>query len=59
MTVSIYNEDRKFDKGYLRTLMLLDRKLYPFIGIEQNGEIKYKPLGVFYSDEWEIGRAHV
>ena len=27
MTVSIYNEDRKFDKGYLRTLMLLDRKL--------------------------------
>ena len=54
MTVSIYNEDRKFDKGYLRTLMLLDRKLYPFIGIEQNGEIEYKPLGVFYSDEWDI-----
>ncbi len=54
MTVSIYNEDRKFDKGYLRTLMLLDRKLFPFIGIEQNGEIEYKPLGVFYSDEWDI-----
>ena len=54
MTVSIYNEDRKFDKGYLRTLMLLDRKLYPFIGIEKDGEIEYKPLGVFYSDEWDI-----
>lgn len=54
MTVSIYNEDRKFDKGYLRTLMLLDRKLYPFIGIENGGKIEFKPLGVFYSDEWDI-----
>ncbi len=54
MTVSIYNENRKFDKGYLRTLMLLDRKLYPYIGIEKDGEIEYKPLGVFYSDEWDI-----
>lgn len=54
MTVSIYNDDRKFDKGYLRTLMLLDRKLYPFIGIENGGKIEYKPLGVFYSDEWDI-----
>lgn len=54
MTVSILNTDRKFDKGYLRTLMLLDRKLYPYIGIEKNGEIKYEPLGVFYSDEWDI-----
>lgn len=54
MTVQIYNEDRKFDKGYLRTLMLLDRKLMPYIGIEKNGEIEYKPLGVFYSDEWDI-----
>jgi len=54
MTVSIYNENRKFDKGYLRTLMLLDRKLFPYIGIEKEGEIEYKPLGVFYSDEWDI-----
>ncbi|MCM1441760.1 MAG: hypothetical protein NC131_21495 [Roseburia sp.] len=54
MTVSIYNEERKFDKGYLRTLMLLDRKLYPYIGIEKDGEIEYKPLGIFYSDEWDI-----
>lgn len=54
MVVNIYNEDRKFDKGYLRRLMLLDRKLYPYIGIEKDGEIEYKPLGVFYSDEWDI-----
>ncbi len=54
MVVNIYNEDRKFDKGYLRRLMLLDRKLYPYIGIEKNGKIEYKPLGVFYSDEWDI-----
>lgn len=54
MTVSIFNEDRKFDKGYLRTLMLLDRKLYPYIGIEKDGTIEYTPLGVFYSDEWNL-----
>lgn len=54
MTVQIYNEARKFDKGYLRTLMLLDRKLYPYIGVENNGVIEYKSLGVFYSDEWDI-----
>lgn len=54
MTVQIYNEACKFDKGYLRTLMLLDRKLTPYLGIEKNGEIEYKPLGVFYSDEWDI-----
>lgn len=54
MTVNIYNENRKFDKGYLRTLMLLDRKLFPYIGIEKDGKIEYKSLGVFYSDEWDI-----
>ena len=55
MTVQIYNEARKFDKGYLRTLMLLDRKLYPYIGVENNGVIEYKSLGVFLnSDEWDI-----
>lgn len=54
MTVQIYNEARKFDKGYLRTLMLLDGKLYPYIGVENNGVIEYKSLGVFYSDEWDI-----
>lgn len=54
MTVTIHNENRKFDKGYLRKLMLLDRKLYPYIGMEKDGQIEYKPLGVFYSDEWDI-----
>lgn len=54
MTVQIYNDDRKFDKGYLRSLMILDRKLMPYIGIERNGKIEYEPLGVFYSDDWDI-----
>ncbi|MEG1882001.1 MAG: hypothetical protein RR207_05880 [Clostridia bacterium] len=54
MTVSLYNLNRKFDKGYLRSLMILDRKLQPSIGIEKNGEIEYTELGTFYSDEWQI-----
>ncbi|MDE6604781.1 MAG: hypothetical protein K2K85_02025 [Clostridia bacterium] len=54
MSVSIYNEERKFDKGYLRALMLLDRKLMPYVGIERNGKIEYVSLGTFYSDEWDI-----
>ena len=54
MTVSVYNEDRKFDKGYLRTLMLLDRKLLPYIGVENDGKTEYTALGTFYSDEWTI-----
>lgn len=54
MTVVMYNDNRKFDKGYLRTLMLLDRKVYPYIGIEKDGQIEYRPLGCFYSEEWDI-----
>lgn len=54
MTVTVYNEGRKFDKGYLRTLMLLDRKLLPYIGVENDGKIEYTALGTFYSDEWTI-----
>jgi hypothetical protein len=56
MTVSIYNHNRKFDKGYLRTLMMLDRKLIPYIGIEKDGFIEYTKLGTFYSDEWQISQ---
>ena len=56
MTVNIFNKDRKFDKGYLRSLMILDRKLLPSIGIETDGEVKYQPLGTFYSDEWQINQ---
>lgn len=56
LVVSIYNENRKFDKGYLKTLMVLDRKVEPSIGIEENGEIKWTALGTFYSDEWQINQ---
>ena len=56
MTVSLYNEERKFDKGYLRSLMVLDRKVMPYIGVEKNGQIEYTALGTFYSDEWQISQ---
>lgn len=54
MTVTLHNTDRKFDKGYLRSLMILGRKIYPCIGIEKNGEVEYTKLGTFYSEEWQI-----
>lgn len=54
--INIFNKCRKFDKGYLRSLMILDRKLLPSIGIETDGEVKYQPLGTFYSDEWQINQ---
>ncbi len=56
MTVSIHNVDRKFDKGYLRSLMVLDRKLKPYLGIEKDGVVEYTALGTFYSDEWQISQ---
>ena len=56
MTVSLHNTDRKFDKGYLRSLMILDRKLKPSIGIEKNGAIVWTALGTFYSDEWNVSQ---
>lgn len=57
MTVTLHNTDRKFDKGYLRSLVVLDRKITPSIGIEnENGEIEYTPLGTFYSDEWQMSQ---
>ena len=54
MYVSIYNKDSKFTTGYLKKLLVLDRKIKPFIGIVENGEVVYTPLGTFYSDEWKI-----
>lgn len=54
MCVSIYNKDSKFTTGYLKKLLVLDRKIKPFIGIVENGEVVYTPLGTFYSDEWKI-----
>lgn len=56
MTVSIHNTDRKFDRGYLRSLLLLDRKIRPSIGVEKNGKIEYTSLGTFYSDEWQVSQ---
>lgn len=54
MTVSLYNDERKFDRGYLRSLMILDRKLIPYIGVEKDGELEYTQLGTYFSDEWQI-----
>ncbi len=56
MTVSLHNTDRKFDKGYLRSLLILDRKLKPYIGVEKDGVIQYTALGTFYSDEWQVSQ---
>ena len=53
-TISIYNRDRKFDRGYLKELVLLDRKVIPYIGIDKNNSIEYTQLGEFYSDEWKV-----
>lgn len=57
LTVSIHNTDRKFDQGYLRSLVILDRKVTPSIGMQdETGNIVYTPLGTFYSDEWEVSQ---
>lgn len=55
-SVILYNADRKFDCGYLRSLLLLDRKITFSIGIEKNGLIEYDILGQFYSDEWQVSQ---
>lgn len=54
MSVSIYNKERKFNVGYLKNLLILDRKVKPYIGIEKDGTIEYTSLGTFYSDEWKV-----
>ena len=54
MSVTIYNRDKKFTTGYLKSLLVLDRKVKPYIGIEKNGVTTYTPLGTFYSEEWKI-----
>lgn len=56
---TLYNKDRKFDKGYLRSLLLLNRKVIPYIGIERDGEIDYTKLGTFYSDEWTVPQTDI
>ena len=56
---TLYNKERKFDKGYLRSLLLLNRKVIPYIGIERDGEIDYTKLGTFYSDEWTVPQTDI
>ncbi len=59
-TFTIYNRERKFDKGYLKELILLDRKVQPYIGIEnEDGEIEYTKFGTFYTDDWSIPQSDV
>ena len=53
-TITLLNKDRKFDKGYLKDMLLLGRKVIPYIGIENNGKVEYTKLGTFYSDEWNV-----
>ena len=55
LNVTIYNKDRKFDLGHLKDYLLLDRTVIPYIGIEnEQGEVEYQQLGVYYSDEWSV-----
>ncbi len=54
MTVTIYNKERKFTTGYLKNLLILDRKVKPYIGTIVNGVITYTALGTFYSEEWKV-----
>lgn len=55
LNVTIHNKDRKFDLGHLKDYLLLDRTVIPYIGIEnEQGEIEYQQLGVYYSDEWSV-----
>ena len=53
-TIMLLNRDRKFDKGYLKDMLLLGRKVIPYIGIENNGSIENTKLGTFYSNEWNL-----
>ena len=57
LTVTLHNTDRKFDQGYLRSLVVLDRKVTPSLGVQNDtGDIEYTPLGTFYSDEWQVNQ---
>lgn len=55
-SVTLHNTDRKFDRGYLRSLLLLDRKITFSLGVEKDGEVEYNRLGQFYSDEWQVSQ---
>ena len=55
ITATLYNKERKFDQGYLKELLLLDRKVKPSIGVEdESGNITYTEMGTFFSEEWSV-----
>ena len=55
ITATLYNKERKFDQGYLKELLLLDRKVKPSIGIDDgHGNVTYTDMGTFFSDEWSV-----
>lgn len=55
LNVTIFNNERKFDQGYLKDLLLIDRKVTAYIGIEdENGNIDYVDMGTFFSHEWSV-----
>lgn len=57
---TLYNKNRKFDRGYLKSLVLLGRKVIPFIGVEkEDGTIEYTKFGTFYSDDWSVPQSDV
>jgi hypothetical protein len=57
---TLYNKNRKFDRGYLKSLVLLGRKVVPFIGVEKaDGSIEYTKFGTFYSDDWNVPQSDV
>lgn len=47
-SVTLYNKDRKFDRGYLKELMHINKRVVPYI----NGT----KLGSFYIKEWDISQ---
>ncbi len=47
-SVTLYNKDRKFDQGYLKELMHINKRVVPYI----NGT----KLGSFYIKEWDISQ---
>jgi uncharacterized protein YktA (UPF0223 family) len=57
---TIYNKERKFDRGYLKSLVLLNRKVIPYIGIDNgSGGVEYTKFGTFYSDDWNVPQGDV
>lgn len=54
MSVIIHNKDQKFNLGYLKNLLILDRKVKPYIGVKEGEIIQFMLLGTFYSSEWKI-----